>query len=99
MCSSDLTGFFRASLSDAPTKLVSTIAQNAGIYSGIIAGGLLWSLFAGDRSAAASAAQVLLIGAGVADVFGTLTLKSPLTAIQGIAVIMGAVLVAARGVG
>jgi uncharacterized membrane protein len=87
------------SLSDAQTKLVVKIVQNAGIYNGIIAGGLLWSLFVGDRSAAASVAQVLLVGAGVAGVFGTLTLKSSLTAIQAVAGIVGALLVSARGLG
>jgi putative membrane protein len=86
-------------LSDAQLKLVAAIVQNAGIYNGIIAGGLLWSLFTADRSAAASVAQVLLVGAGVAGVFGTLTLKSPLPAIQGIAGIVGALLVASRGLG
>ena len=99
-----LQGLSEKSLKNQPlnasqTKFVATIVQNAGIYNGIIAGGLLWSLFADDRSAAASVAQVLLVGAGVAGVFGTLTMKSFLTAIQGVAGIVGALLVATRGLG
>src|SRR5438045_9526654 len=53
-------------------SLVATIVHNAGIYNGILAGGLFWAAFAG--AAAPDVARVLLIGATVAGVFGTITL-------------------------
>jgi putative membrane protein len=70
--------------------LVATIVHNVGIYNGIVAGGLFWAAFAG--AAATDVARVLLIGATVAGVFGTMTLKSPLTALQAIAGIIGLLL-------
>lgn len=60
--------------------LVSAIVRNAGIYNGIIAGGLIWAYQTGDS--ANDVALVLLAGAAVAGIFGTLTLKSPATALQ-----------------
>lgn len=72
-------------------NLVATIVHNAGIYNGIVAGGLFWAAFAGD--AATDIAHVLLIGAGVAGVFGTATLKSPLTVVQALVGIIGFFLV------
>jgi uncharacterized membrane protein len=71
----------------AQQKLVANIVHNAGIYNAIIAGGLFWSAFRGES--ATDVAHVLLIGAAVAGVFGTATLKSPLTAIQALAGIIG----------
>lgn len=70
--------------------LVATIVHNAGIYNGILAAGLFWAAFAG--AAATDVARVLLIGATVAGVFGTMTLKSPLTAVQAIVAIIGLLL-------
>jgi uncharacterized membrane protein len=64
------------------TTLVATIVHNAGIYNSIIAGGLLWAAAIGDPAIAAAVARVLLLGAGVAGAFGTVTLKSPLTVVQ-----------------
>src|SRR5215469_9240243 len=61
-------------------QLVATIVHNAGVYNGIVAGGFLWAAF-GGRSAA-GVALVMLGGAAVAGVFGTATLKSPVTALQ-----------------
>jgi putative membrane protein len=75
----------------AQQTLVATIVHNAGIYNGIVAGGLFWAAFAGDS--ATDIARVLLIGAGVAGVFGTTTLKSPLTAVQALVGIIGFFLV------
>jgi putative membrane protein len=71
-------------------RLVATIVHNVGIYNGIVAGGLFWAAFAG--APATDVARVLLIGATVAGVFGTMTLKSPLTALQAIAGIIGLLL-------
>lgn len=70
--------------------LVATIVQNAGIYNGIVAGGLLWAAMAGD--AGRDVARVLLAGAAVAGIFGTATLKSPVTAVQAILGIAGLLL-------
>jgi uncharacterized membrane protein len=57
---------------------VATIVHNAGIYNAILAGGLLYAAYAGDP--AGDVARVLLAGAVVAGMFGTLTLRSWLTA-------------------
>jgi hypothetical protein len=70
--------------------LVATIVQNAGIYNGILAGGLLWAAMAGDP--ARDVARVLLAGAAVAGIFGTATLKSPVTAVQAVLGIVGLLL-------
>jgi uncharacterized membrane protein len=70
-------------------RLVATIVHNAGIYNGIVAGGLLWAAFGGKS--AADVAHVMLWGAAVAGVFGTVTLKSPMTAAQAVAGIVGLV--------
>jgi uncharacterized membrane protein len=75
------------------TTLVATIVHNAGIYNSIIAGGLLWAAAIGDPAIAAAVARVLLLGAGVAGAFGTVTLKSPLTVVQAVVGIVGFVLV------
>jgi uncharacterized membrane protein len=73
------------SLSVVQRKLVATIVHNAGIYNAILAGGLAWAASTSNLPSATGVSEVLLIGAGVASLFGTLTLKSPLTAIQGVA--------------
>jgi putative membrane protein len=67
--------------------LVATIVHNAGIYNGIIAGGLFWAASAG--ASATDVARVLLTGAIVAGVFGTVTLKSPLIAVQALVGVLG----------
>jgi putative membrane protein len=71
-------------------KLVAAIVHNAGIYNGIVAGGLFWAAYAGVT--ATDVARILLIGATVAGLFGTLTLKSPLTALQALVGIIGLLL-------
>jgi uncharacterized membrane protein len=76
---------------DPPLALVATIVHNAGIYNAILAGGLFWAAFAGD--AARDVARVLLIGAAVAGIFGTATLKSPFTALQALLGIIGLALI------
>lgn len=86
-------------LSDVQRKLVSTIVHNAGIYNAIIACGLAWAAYTSNAASAMGVAQVLMIGAAVAGVFGTLTLQSPLTAIQAVAGIVGFLLVSSRGLG
>lgn len=72
-------------------NLVSTIVHNAGIYNAIIAAGLFWAGSGGDPSG--QVARVLLLGAVVAGVFGTATLKSPLTVLQAVLGIIGLVIV------
>jgi uncharacterized membrane protein len=68
-------------------ELVATIVHNAGVYNAIVAGGLLWAAFGGPS--AAGVATVMLLGAAVAGVFGTATLRSPVTAIQAATGIIG----------
>jgi uncharacterized membrane protein len=72
---------------DAQRNLVATVVHNAAIYNGIVAGGLLWAAF-GEESAK-GVARVMLAGAAVAGVFGTATLKSPVTAVQAVVGIIG----------
>ena len=74
---------------DGQEKLVAAIVRNAGIYNGILAGGLIWAAwpYAPDREVA----RVLLAGAMAAGIFGTITLKSPLTAVQALLGIIGLV--------
>lgn len=74
----------------AQLPVVATIVHNAGIYNAIIAGGLLWAAVTGDP--ARDTARVLLLGAAAAGIFGTATLKSPLTALQAVVGILGFVL-------
>jgi Protein of unknown function (DUF1304) len=76
---------------DAQRMLVANIVRNAGIYNAIVAGGLFWAAFSGDS--AADVARVLLAGAAVAGIFGTVTLRSPITAIQAFVGIIGFFLV------
>ena len=76
---------------NAQRKLVATIVHNAAIYNGIVAGGLLWAAYGGNS--ATSVARVMLVGAAVAGVFGTATLKSPVTAVQAVVGIVGLFLV------
>jgi len=68
--------------------LVKAIVQNAGIYNGIVAGGLFFAAYAG--SSASDVARVMLAGAAVAGIFGALTLKPPyLPAIQALMGVAG----------
>ncbi len=75
----------------AQQAMVATIVHNAGIYNAVIAGGLVFAAVSGEP--ARDVARVLLAGAGVAGIFGTLTMKSPVTALQAIVGIAGAALV------
>ncbi len=72
-------------------RLVATIVHNAGIYNALLAGGLFWAAFHGV--AAADTARVLLSGAALAGVFGTVTLRSPYPAVQALVGIVGFFLV------
>jgi putative membrane protein len=67
--------------------LVATIVHNAGIYNGILAAGLLWAALAGES--ANDVARVLLAGAAVAGIFGTVTMRSVPTAVQAVLGIIG----------
>jgi putative membrane protein len=69
-------------------KLVSIIVHNAGIYNGIVAGGLFWAACGG---APLDVARVMLIGAVVAGIFGAATI-SRLTAVQALVGAVGLVL-------
>jgi len=71
----------------AQRNLVATIVHNAGIYNGIVAGGLLFAAFGG--ASAIGVARVMFAGAAVAGLFGTMTLKSPITAVQAVVGIIG----------
>lgn len=75
---------------DAQQRLVATIVHNAGIYNGIVAGGLLFAALGGDS--ATGVARVMLTGAAFAGLFGTATLKSPVTAVQAVGGIIGLIL-------
>jgi len=74
--------------------IVATIVHNAGVYNAILAAGLFWAAFRGEHGN--EIALVLFIGAAVAGAFGTATLQSPATALQGILGIVGAILTIAR---
>ena len=67
--------------------LVATIVHNAGIYNAILAGGLIWAAL--PEEPIRDVARVLLMGAAVAGVFGTATLKSWFTALQALLGIIG----------
>jgi len=75
----------------AQRTLVAAIVHNAGIYNGIVAGGLLYAGFHGEGAVAV--ARVMFAGAIAAGVFGTVPLKSPLTAVQGLIGIVGLFLI------
>lgn len=70
-------------------KLVAAIVHNAGIYNGIVAGGLLWAACFG---ASLDVARVMLAGAVAAGVFGAVTMKSYIPAIQALIGIGGLLL-------
>lgn len=76
---------------DARQELTATVVHNAGIYNGIVAVGLLWAAFVGTANT--DLALVMLIGAALAGVFGTATLKSPVPALQAAVGIIGVILV------
>ena len=71
----------------AQRNLVASVVHNAGIYNGIVAGGLFWAALGGDSATAV--ARVMLIGAAAAGVFGTVTLKSLVSAFQAALAIIG----------
>jgi uncharacterized membrane protein len=76
---------------DLQQPLVVAIVHNAGIYNAILVGGFHWSAWMGD--VARHFAQVLLAGVAMAGVFGTATLKSPITALQALLGIIGLFLI------
>jgi uncharacterized membrane protein len=77
---------------DPPLRLVATIVHNAGIYNAILAGGLFWAAFV-PGGAARDVSRVFFRGATVAGIFGTVTLKSWVTAVQALLGIVGFALV------
>lgn len=74
-------------LNSGQNKVVANIVRNAGIYNGIVAGGLIYAAFTGDS--ARDVALVFLIGVSAAGIFGTITLRSWLCALQGILGLVG----------
>ena len=76
-------------------QIVATIVHNAGVYNAILAAGLFWAAFRGKP--ANEIGLVLFIGAAVAGGFGTATLKSPVTALQGVMGIIGAIMIKRNG--
>ncbi len=76
-----------AKFTDEQRRLVAAIVHNAGVYNGIVCGGLLWAAFAGSQGH--DVARVMLLGATAAGIFGTATLKSPVTALQALVGIAG----------
>jgi len=75
---------------DRQQRLVATVVHNAGIYNGVLAGGLFWAAWFGDP--ARDLARVLLVGVVIVGVFGTVTLRSWPTAIQALLGIAGVAL-------
>lgn len=75
------------SLSPVQTKLIASVVRNVAIYNGIVAGGLFYAAAAG--ASAIDVARVLLIGAAAAGIFGTVTLKSVLPALQALIALIG----------
>jgi len=71
--------------------LVATIVHNAGVYNGILAAGLGWAALTGDS--ANDVARVLLAGAAVAGIFGTVTMRSVPTAVQAVLGIIGLLII------
>ena len=71
--------------------LVATIVHNAGIYNGILAAGLFWAALTGES--ANDVARVLLAGAAVAGIFGTVTMRSAPTAVQAVLGIIGVLII------
>ena len=69
-------------------KLVATIVHNAGIYNGILAGGMFWAAAVGGPPAT-ELARVMFCGALAAGVFGAVTLKSVVPAVQAAAGLAG----------
>jgi uncharacterized membrane protein len=67
-------------------RLVANIVHNAAIYNAIVAGGLVYAAFFAPHG---DVARVMLLGAAAAGLFGTLTLRSSLTALQGVLGIIG----------
>jgi uncharacterized membrane protein len=72
----------------SPTQqsLVADIVHNAAIYNAIVAGGLVYAAFVSPHG---DVARVMLLGAAAAGLFGTLTLRSALPAVQAILGIVG----------
>lgn len=71
-------------------RIVATIVHNAGIYNAIIAAGLFWAAYRGKP--ANEVAIVLFVGAAAAGIFGTATLRSPVTVVQAVLGIVGVIL-------
>jgi putative membrane protein len=71
--------------------LVATVVHNAGIYNGILAAGLFWAALTGES--ANDVARVLLAGAAVAGIFGTVTMRSAPTAVQAVLGIIGLLII------
>jgi uncharacterized membrane protein len=76
----------RDDFSPAQQDLVATIVHNAAIYNAIVAGGLVYAAMSSPHG---DVARVMLLGAAGAGVFGALTLRSTLAALQAVLGIIG----------
>jgi putative membrane protein len=74
-------------LNPGQSTVVANIVRNAGIYNGIVAGGLFYAAFMGDS--ARDVALIFAIGVSAAGIFGAITLRSWLCALQGILGLVG----------
>jgi uncharacterized membrane protein len=73
-------------LNSRQSQVVADIVRNAGIYNGSVASGLFYAAFMGDS--ARDVALVVVIGVS-AGIFGTITLRSSLCALQGVLGLVG----------
>jgi uncharacterized membrane protein len=71
--------------------VVATTVHNTVIYNGILAAGLAWAALTGES--AHDVARVLLAGAAVAGVFGTVTTRLAPTAGQATLGIIGLLII------
>jgi hypothetical protein len=84
-------GFPDAKFTKEQRETVIAIVHNAAIYNGILCGGLLWAASAGSQGH--DVARVMLLGATAAGIFGAVTLKNPVPALQAAVGIAGLLII------
>jgi putative membrane protein len=65
-------------------KASAVLAMNQGLYNGILAAGLVWSLLRRDPADARASARFFLASVVVAGVFGGLTAKPSILVVQAV---------------